>query len=121
MPRTVADMPLTAKRLLQEVVAASTRADAWPLIRAFDVRQLNEEQREATRRATDGCSPRAAPVSGPPLIVFYETTDDTPDGPPWPPMGEDYFWCAIKREHGRTTWRRVALQFVADRVPESPP
>ena len=43
------------------------------------------------------------------FIIIHEVTDDTPDGIPWPPI-DDYFWCAIKRDGGRTTWRRISIQ-----------
>jgi hypothetical protein len=55
------------------------------------------------------------------LVIIYEVTDDTPDGLPWPPVGEDHFWCAIKRDRGRTTWRRVTLQAVTEAARELPP
>jgi hypothetical protein len=44
------------------------------------------------------------------LAILYETTHDTPDGIPWPPIGGDFYWCAVKHGHDRTVWRRVALQ-----------
>jgi hypothetical protein len=44
------------------------------------------------------------------LVIVYAVTDDTPDGLPWPPVGDDdHHWYAVKHEHGRTFWRRVAL------------
>jgi hypothetical protein len=55
------------------------------------------------------------------LVIIYEVTDDTPDCLPWPPVGEDYYWHAVKHERGRTTWRRVALQVATAIVNEPPP
>ena len=44
------------------------------------------------------------------LTIIYEITDDTPDGLPWPPVGDDHHWHVVRRDRGRTTWRRIELQ-----------
>jgi hypothetical protein len=57
-----------------------------------------------------------------PLAIVYDITDDTPDGLPWPPVGDDdHHWCVVKRDRGRTTWRRVTLQDVTEGARELPP
>lgn len=56
------------------------------------------------------------------LVIIYVVTDDTPDGLPWPPVGDDnHRWWAVKHERGRTTWRRVTLQGVTEGARERPP
>lgn len=46
MPHAAVDLPLAAKRLLQEAATAPTYADALVLIRRFNT-PLSEDQREA--------------------------------------------------------------------------
>ena len=43
------------------------------------------------------------------LAIQHQVTEDLPDGQPWPPDGAD-LWCIVKRSHGFTQWRRVALE-----------
>jgi hypothetical protein len=43
------------------------------------------------------------------LAIVYETTDNTPDNIPWPPVGEDYYWVAVSYDLKHTRWRRVGI------------
>jgi len=47
------------------------------------------------------------------LAIIYETTDDLPDGQPWPPDGKDFWSLVAPRANGVTRWRRIALTEVA--------
>jgi hypothetical protein len=45
------------------------------------------------------------------IVVKHAVTVDLADGQPLPPFMEDgVVWCVVRRQHGRTLWRRITLQ-----------
>jgi hypothetical protein len=44
------------------------------------------------------------------LAIDHVITADMDDGQPLPPFIEDgVIWCVVRRQHGRTLWRRILL------------
>jgi len=53
------------------------------------------------------------------LVITHAVADDLPNGTLYLPDGDaNIFWSMVKRAHGRTVWRRVAL--VIDEFSEIP-
>jgi hypothetical protein len=45
------------------------------------------------------------------IAIDHVVTADMDDGQPLPPFIEDgVVWCVVRRQHGRTLWRRITLQ-----------
>jgi hypothetical protein len=47
-------------------------------------------------------------MTAPQLTVVHASTEDLPNGAPWPPDGNDH-WSVVDRADGTTKWRRIAL------------
>ena len=67
---------------------------------------------DAEAQNDDGSGRNNLPYHNRPSLfkIDHVTTADMADGQPLPPFMEDgVVWCVVRRQHGRTRWRRIFL------------
>jgi hypothetical protein len=68
---------------------------------------------DAEARNDDGSGRNKLPYHNRPSLfkIDHVTTADMADGQPLPPyMDDGVVWCVVRRQRGRTLWRRIILQ-----------